>query len=860
MSYLYTRSVTEPVSRFESYKPVRFLIVCALVAFAFFAPLRHAAANSDALVDSAGYVGWQPSITIGIDGYPVISYENNNPNWDLKFVRCISNDCSSTNAPIALDSPGWIGAQSSIAIGADGFPVVTYLDSDNSDLKLVHCTSLDCATTDAPRTLDSAGLTGYWSSVRIGIDGFPAISYFNDLDGDLKFIHCTSVDCSSADLPRTLDSGGRVGLYNSSIVGADGMPFIVYFDQTNFDLKTVHCTAIDCSAYSPPQFLVDTDFHAPGENISIALGADGNPIVSYQAWTQGLAVIHCTQSDCSMAAPPIILDSTLGAGVYSSIAIGIDGNPAIGYYKNVEGDLAFVHCRDASCDAQHAPLTLESTGTVGAFASLAIGADGYPVIAHYDWDNQDLRVFHCSKINCDTVAPATTLSTSPVTPNGTNGWFTSNPTITLSRNESGSTGYRWDSATSNTAYSSAFAYNGGQGTHTLYYQSTDDALNVESAKSQVFKVDTAVPATPTLSGSATGSSSASLSWTAATDATSGVAGYKLYNANTNALLATTASRSSSRTGLSPSTTYRYYVKSYDNAGNLSAASNTLSITTSASTPATTTTTLPAPDTTPPSTPALSGFQSGTGEISLFWSPATDSSGIAGYKLYASNGDSLIESFSETAYGKVLTSLTPGSYYSYYVKAYDPSNNYSAASNRIGMTLSSSSGGEETTDAGAAIEPVTVNPNPSVSLTFNDVTVGGQTTAAASPTPPGEGAPGGFQVGGTFFEISTTATFTGPITVALRYEESEFEGDESNLRLLHYEGGQWTDVTVSVDTENNIIYGETTSLSPFFVGQPELVSTGGPLWALVAALSLMMIGGAWLLTRGEKDASPGKPSS
>lgn len=91
--------------------------------------------------------------------------------------------------------------------------------------------------------------------------------------------------------------------------------------------------------------------------------------------------------------------------------------------------------------------------------------------------------------------------------------------------------------------------------------------------------DTVAPSAPTnLVASATTSTSTNLSWTASTDNVA-VTGYQIYL--NNALYATTTSASISVSGLSPSTAYSFYVKAKDAAGNISAASTSISVTTSA---------------------------------------------------------------------------------------------------------------------------------------------------------------------------------------------------------------------------------------------------------------------------------------
>ena len=91
--------------------------------------------------------------------------------------------------------------------------------------------------------------------------------------------------------------------------------------------------------------------------------------------------------------------------------------------------------------------------------------------------------------------------------------------------------------------------------------------------------DTQAPTVPTnFTATAVSSSQINLSWTASTDNV-GVTGYDVYRNNSK--VATVATTSYGDTGLSPSTTYSYFVKARDAAGNVSASSNTASATTQA---------------------------------------------------------------------------------------------------------------------------------------------------------------------------------------------------------------------------------------------------------------------------------------
>ncbi len=117
--------------------------------------------------------------------------------------------------------------------------------------------------------------------------------------------------------------------------------------------------------------------------------------------------------------------------------------------------------------------------------------------------------------------------------------------------------------------------------------------------------------------------------------------------------------------------------------------------------------------------------------------------------------------------------------------------------------------------------------PPVTLTFANVTQAGNTSATTSTA--GPPPPSGFKLGNppTYFELSTTAVFSGPIQICIDYSGIAF-GSTASLKLQHFENGAWVDVTASLDTVNKVICGVTTSLSPFAIFEPEIVDTTPPV--------------------------------
>jgi len=122
----------------------------------------------------------------------------------------------------------------------------------------------------------------------------------------------------------------------------------------------------------------------------------------------------------------------------------------------------------------------------------------------------------------------------------------------------------------------------------------------------------------------------------------------------------------------------------------------------------------------------------------------------------------------------------------------------------------------------------------VQVTFDSVTAEGRTSVTTSQDNPGGGLPSGFRVEGPFIDISTLwLTYTGPVTVGIRYDDSGI-GNENNLKLFHWDGSRWVDVTTSVDPANNIVSGQVATLSWFFVGDPAPSEEGGGCFIATAA--------------------------
>ncbi|WP_300568319.1 reprolysin-like metallopeptidase [Flavobacterium sp.] len=361
-----------------------------------------------------------------------------------------------------------------------------------------------------------------------------------------------------------------------------------------------------------------------------------------------------------------------------------------------------------------------------------------------------------------------------------------------------------------------------KGTNHVFFDVSNTNFTITAGSS-----DTVAPSAPTnLAASGTTQTTTNLSWTASTDNV-GVTGYDIYQGAT--LKATVTTTSYAVTGLTASTAYTFSVKAKDAAGNVSAASNVVNVTTSA----------PVVDTSAPTAPtnlAASGTTATTTNLS--WTASADNVGVAGYDVY--QGATLKATVTTTSYA--VTGLTASTAYTFSVKAKDAAGNVSASSNVVNVTTSAvtisycaSQGGSVADELIGRVQIGTIN-NPSTggtgytdftSLSTN-LTKGASTTITVTPTWTGSAYAEGYAVfidynqNGLFTDSgelvwSAAASTTTPVSGSFTVSASATTGSTRMRVSMKYNGiptaceafsyGQVEDYTV------NLVAGTADTVAP-----------------------------------------------
>jgi hypothetical protein len=190
-------------------------------------------ADSGERLDTAG--GGHTSLTIGADGLGLISYE---AFASMRVAHCSNVLCSAATVTAHVQS-GASATGTSVTIVDNSFGLIVFTDNDGR-LWTAPCASFTCTSVLSQFVIDnSETVLLQVPSVTTGLDGYGLISY--SAASKLNVAHCTNVPCSSATI-RPVDTATPSS--TSITIGSDGFPIVTYDDTTSGNLKVAHFSNI----------------------------------------------------------------------------------------------------------------------------------------------------------------------------------------------------------------------------------------------------------------------------------------------------------------------------------------------------------------------------------------------------------------------------------------------------------------------------------------------------------------------------------------------------------------------------------------------------------------------------------------
>jgi FlgD Ig-like domain len=317
-------------------------------------------------VDTTGVVGFETSIALDAQGQPRISYEDFT-NGGLKHA----SKSSGVWVTETIEANGsQDGRYTSLEIDALGNSRISYYGGNTLNGDLKYASYMGGAWTI--QLVDSAGDVAYWTSLALGEQDEPRISYGDNTKGDLKYAAGSRGIWSI----QTVDSTGFVGDYTSLALDGQGNPHIGYRAVTNWDLKyatrsggTWILEIVDSAG--------DVGFFP-----SIALDGQGNPHISYSDGTPNWNVKYASKSGGLWTFETI--DGPGQVGTYTSLSLDAQDNPHVAYYDQSDNDIKYARKIGSAW-------VMEVVATNSWDHALVLDPQGSPHLSYFDFNSSDLK-------------------------------------------------------------------------------------------------------------------------------------------------------------------------------------------------------------------------------------------------------------------------------------------------------------------------------------------------------------------------------------------------------------------------------------------------------------------------------------
>ena len=270
----------------------------------------------------------------------------------------------------------------SIRLDSNGNPVIAY---GGRKLYFARYTGSKWSISVA----DGSYGVGSYASLDLDSSNRPHISYYDAINGKLKYASIYNDVWEVETITEAGDSGANVGMYTSLEIDSDNRPHISYYDATYQELDYIYQN----SNGDWVKNVVNT-VGSVGKYSSLYLNGD-KPHISYynessdalmHAYKDSSGVWRNDFIDSRQAGDP---EELTGVGLYSSIIMDSRGIVHISYYDAVRGNLKYARINGSSKDVdtvQH--INGEKNGL---FTSIALNNNREPRISYFNETQDDLK-------------------------------------------------------------------------------------------------------------------------------------------------------------------------------------------------------------------------------------------------------------------------------------------------------------------------------------------------------------------------------------------------------------------------------------------------------------------------------------
>lgn len=263
-------------------------------------------------------------------------------NEQLEILHCGNPACDAGNTTATPEANVNWNQPSALVLDPEGNPVVVYLnifDFENN-LRVLHCGNPTCTAGNTIAAPGTEGYVGAVTSLVLDSWGNPVISY--GCGGGLRVLHCGNPTCTAGNTIATPDTAAGPP---SLVLDSSGNPVVVYAGDASGNLKVLRCGNPNCTAGNT---ITPLDTGGSDGQFSLALDRSGHPLLSYTSNGQ-LKVLRCGNPACTAGNTIATPDPGVQAGQQSSLTLSADDNPIVSYYDVTRGDLRLLFCADPAC-------------------------------------------------------------------------------------------------------------------------------------------------------------------------------------------------------------------------------------------------------------------------------------------------------------------------------------------------------------------------------------------------------------------------------------------------------------------------------------------------------------------------------
>lgn len=311
----------------------------------------------------------------------------------------------------------------SIAFSNEGLPIIAYVaqtyvygttGSSLKSLRFIKCGDAACGSGNTLVSLGNVGADSYATSIAVSLQGVPIISFIDVANGlttaSLKTVACGNTSCSATNATNIVDGSGNVGYFASIAIPGDGLPVISYFDQMNAQIKVAKCTNASCNSGITKTSIEVLYVPSGGAGSALLVPLDGRPLIGYGTYGRvdysdpglQLRLAKCGNTGCSAGnvSNSILRFSPSASLSMLAMKMPADGRPHVGFFDSTVPAFRIMRCGDASCTAGNVVTTISDIDEEVGFSAVAIGANGLPIVAYYEAHNGYLKIATCSDVLC----------------------------------------------------------------------------------------------------------------------------------------------------------------------------------------------------------------------------------------------------------------------------------------------------------------------------------------------------------------------------------------------------------------------------------------------------------------------------